>query len=127
MSMGELLLLALVGFFVIGPERLPAAIRAVAGMVTQAKQYATAVKDQVGEAADLAEVRRQLDELREPLAEIRSADPRRAWREALRDELAAPPTPAPTPRPVRRSQRPGMPVAAVSPATSGTASEAPVP
>jgi len=53
MSMGELLLLALVGFIVIGPERLPAAIRAVAGMATQAKQYATAVKDQVGEAADL--------------------------------------------------------------------------
>jgi len=120
MSMGELLLLALVGFFVIGPERLPAAIRAVAGMATQAKQYATAVKDQVGEAADLAEVRRQLDELREPLAEIRSADPRRAWREALRDEPAAP---GPTPRPVRRSQRPGMPVAP----SPGTPSEAPVP
>jgi sec-independent protein translocase protein TatB len=122
MSMGELLLLALVGFFVIGPERLPAAIRAVAGMATQAKQYATAVKDQVGEAADLAEVRRQLDELREPLAEIRSADPRRAWREALRDE-SAPPAPGPAPRPVRRSGRPGMPVAP-SPAP---ASEAPVP
>jgi sec-independent protein translocase protein TatB len=120
MSMGELLLLALVGFFVIGPERLPAAIRAVAGMATQAKQYATAVKDQVGEAADLAEVRRQLDELREPLAEIRSADPRRAWREALRDEPAPP---APAPRPVRRSGRPGMPVAP----SPGTASEAPVP
>ena len=119
MSMGELLLLALVGFFVIGPERLPAAIRAVAGMVSQAKQYATAVKDQVGEAADLAEVRRQLDELREPLAEIRSADPRRAWREALRDE----PAPQPAPRPARRSGRPGMPVAP----TPGTASEAPVP
>lgn len=119
MSMGELLLLALVGFFVIGPERLPAAIRAVAGMVTQAKQYATAVKDQVGEAADLAEVRRQLDELREPLAEIRSADPRRAWREALRDE----PTPEATPRRARRSQRPGMPVAP----TPEAASEAPVP
>lgn len=122
MSMGELLLLALVGFFVIGPERLPAAIRAVAGMATQAKQYATAVKDQVGEAADLAEVRRQLDELREPLAEIRSADPRRAWREALRDE-PAPPPPGPTPRPVRRSGRPGMPVAP----SPGTASGAPVP
>lgn len=119
MSMGELLLLALVGFFVIGPERLPAAVRAVAGMVTQAKQYATAVKDQVGEAADLAEVRRQLDELREPLAEIRSADPRRAWREALRDE----PAPDPTPRRPRRSGRPGMPVAP----PPGTPSEAPVP
>jgi sec-independent protein translocase protein TatB len=122
MSRGELLLLALVGFFVIGPERLPAAIRAVAGMATQAKQYATAVKDQVGEAADLAEVRRQLDELREPLAEIRSADPRRAWREALRDE-PAPPPPGPAPRPVRRSGRPGMPVAP----SPGTANEAPVP
>lgn len=120
MSMGELLLLALVGFFVIGPERLPAAIRAVAGMATQAKQYATAVKDQVGEAADLAEVRRQLDELREPLAEIRSADPRRAWREALRDE----PAPEPAPRRARRSGRPGMPVA---PSPEAAASEAPVP
>jgi len=113
MSMGELILLALVGFFVIGPERLPGAIRAVAGVVTQAKQYANALKDQVN-GGELAEVRKQLDELREPLAEIRSADPRRAWREALREEPLPPPArPAP-----RRSGRPGVPMTSVVPETS---------
>ena len=85
MSMGELVLLALVGFFVIGPERLPGAIRGLARVATQVKQYAATAREQMDSAADLAEVRRQLDELREPLAEIRSADPRRAVREAFRD------------------------------------------
>lgn len=90
LGMGELVLLALIGFFVIGPERLPGAIRSLARVATQAKGYAASVREQVDTAADLAEVRRQLDELREPLAEIRSADPRRAVREAFRDV----PTPA---------------------------------
>ncbi|MEJ2863468.1 Sec-independent protein translocase protein TatB [Actinomycetospora flava] len=85
LGMGELVLLALIGFFVIGPERLPGAIRSLANAVTQGKQYASSLREQVDSAADLAEVRRQLDELREPLAEIRSADPRRAVREAFRE------------------------------------------
>jgi hypothetical protein len=45
----------------------------------------SSTREQLGSAADLAEVRRQLDELREPLAGIRSADPRRAVREALKE------------------------------------------
>lgn len=93
LGMGELVLLALIGFFIIGPERLPGAIRSLAGAVTQAKQYAASVREQMDSAADLAEVRRQLDELREPLAEIRSADPRRAVREAFR-EVPQPSRPA---------------------------------
>lgn len=92
LGMGELVLLALVGFFVIGPERLPGAIRSLARAATQVKGYAASVREQVDTAADLAEVRRQLDELREPLAEIRSADPRRAVREAFRE------VPQPAPR-----------------------------
>lgn len=94
LGMGELVLLALVGFFVIGPERLPGAIRSLARVATQVKGYAASVREQVDTAADLAEVRRQLDELREPIAEIRSADPRRAVREAFRDA----PQPAPRTR-----------------------------
>ncbi|WP_133826493.1 hypothetical protein [Actinomycetospora succinea] len=89
--MGELVLLALVGFFVIGPERLPGAIRSLAGVVKQLKGHAASLREQVDTAADLAEVRRQLDELREPLAEIRSADPRRAVREAFREVPPAAP------------------------------------
>lgn len=85
LGVGELVLLALIGFFVIGPERLPGAIRSLAGVVKQVKEQAASLREQVDTAADLAEVRRQLDELREPLAEIRSADPRRAVREAFRD------------------------------------------
>lgn len=84
---GEMILLALVGIFVVGPERFPAAIRSAARAVGQVKQYATALRDQVN-GDELAEVRRHLEELREPLAELRDADPRRAWREALRDDPA---------------------------------------
>jgi sec-independent protein translocase protein TatB len=85
LGMGEVVLLALVGFFVIGPERLPGAIRSVARAVTRAKEHAASLREQMDTAADLAEVRAQLAELREPLAEIRSADPRRVVRDALRE------------------------------------------
>ncbi|WP_243418100.1 Sec-independent protein translocase protein TatB [Actinomycetospora cinnamomea] len=104
MGMGELVLLALVGFFVIGPERLPGAIRSLASVATRAKEYAASVREQVDSAADLAEVRRQLDELREPLAEIRSADPRRAVRDAFREVPEAVGQPEPRVRVRTRSR-----------------------
>jgi sec-independent protein translocase protein TatB len=85
LGMGELVLLALVGFFVIGPERLPGAVRSAARAVGRAKEYTASLREQMDTAADLAEVRAQLAELREPLAEIRSADPRRLVRDALRE------------------------------------------
>lgn len=77
----HLLTLALVGLFVLGPERLPEAARWVARTVQTIKEYATGTRDQL---------RHQLgpdfDELRKPLEDLRSVrdlDPRRAVRWAM--------------------------------------------
>ncbi len=55
LGMGELVLLALVGFFVIGPERLPGAIRSLAfesaGLSLEVEISADAVVGQLSPAA----------------------------------------------------------------------------
>jgi sec-independent protein translocase protein TatB len=85
MGWAELVILALVGLFVLGPERLPDAIRWVARAVEQVKGYAATAKQQL-DSEELAELRRPIDELRQPLADLRAADPRRAIRDVLRSE-----------------------------------------
>ena len=78
---GELLLLALVGLFVLGPERLPAAAAWVASTVRTIRDYATGARDQLRNALGP-----EFDELRKPLEDLRSVrdlDPRRAVRQQL--------------------------------------------
>jgi sec-independent protein translocase protein TatB len=78
---GELLLLALVGLFVLGPERLPAAAAWVANTVRTIREYATGARDQLRN-----ELGPEFDELRKPLEDLRSVrdlDPRRAVRQQL--------------------------------------------
>jgi sec-independent protein translocase protein TatB len=117
----ELLVLALVGLFVLGPERLPAAAAWVANTVRTVRDYATGARDQLRQ-----ELGPEFEELRKPLEDLRSVrdlDPRRAVRQGLftppPDDgtwsgAASPgtppatPVPAPTPAPapaaeVRRS------------------------
>lgn len=106
MGMGELLVLAVVGLFVLGPERLPAAIRWVSGAVGHAKDYLETAKEQMN-SPEFDDIRRPLAELREPLAELRAADPRRALRRHLLDPPPAPsrPTPNHTDRPSDTADR----------------------
>lgn len=85
MGWAELVILALVGLFVLGPERLPEAIRWIARTVEQVEGYATAAKQQL-DSEELADLRRPIDQLRQPLADLRAADPRRAIRDVLRGE-----------------------------------------
>lgn len=111
----ELLVLALVGLFVLGPERLPAAAAWVANTVRTIRDYATGARDQLRQ-----ELGPEFDELRKPLEDLRSVrdlDPRRAVRQNLFAEppvdgtwsgsttpAAAPPSPpasTPAPAPVR--------------------------
>ena len=77
----ELLVLALVGLFVLGPERLPAAASWVANTVRTIRDYATGARDQLRQ-----ELGPEFDELRKPLEDLRSVrdlDPRRAVRQNL--------------------------------------------
>lgn len=77
----ELLTLALVGMFVLGPERLPEAARWVAKTVQTIKDYATGARDQLRNelGSDFDELRKPLDDLRS----VRDLDPRRAVRQAV--------------------------------------------
>lgn len=77
----EILVLALVGLFVLGPERLPAAAAWVAQTVRSIREYATGARDQLRR-----ELGDEFDELRQPLEDLRSVrdlDPRRAVRAQL--------------------------------------------
>lgn len=82
----EILVLALVGLFVLGPERLPGAIRWVADTVRTVREYAAGARDQLRQ-----EIGPEFEELRKPLEDLRSIrdlDPRRAVRRTLFDPVS---------------------------------------
>lgn len=97
---GELAVLVVVALFVLGPERLPGAIRWAAGVAGHIKSYVAAAKEQIS-APEFDELRQPLNDLREPLEQLRAADPRRAVREALRSSATThqPPTTSSSPAP----------------------------
>ena len=83
----EILVLALVGLFVLGPERLPGAVSWVAQTVRQIKDYATGTRDQLRN--DLGP---EFEQFRQPLEDLRSVrdlDPRRAVRRHLFEDPPA--------------------------------------
>ena len=83
----ELLVLALVGLFVLGPERLPAAAAWVANTVRTIRDYATGARDQLR-----SELGPEFEELRKPLEDLRSVrdlNPRRAVHQHLFTEPPA--------------------------------------
>ncbi len=80
---GEILLLVIIGLVVLGPERLPGAIRWTAGAVRQAREYVTGATSQLRE--DLGP---EFDDLRQPLSELqklRGMTPRAAITKHLLD------------------------------------------
>jgi sec-independent protein translocase protein TatB len=62
---GEMLVLVVVGLVILGPERLPGAIRWAANAVRQARDYLGSVTTQLRE-----DIGPEFDELREPLSEL---------------------------------------------------------
>ena len=62
---GEMLVLVIIGLVVLGPERLPGAIRWTAGTVKQARDYisgaTSALRDDLGP---------EVEDLRQPLSEL---------------------------------------------------------
>ncbi|ORV99064.1 Sec-independent protein translocase protein TatB [Mycobacterium kyorinense] len=63
---GEMLVLVVVGLVVLGPERLPGAIRWSANALRQARDYLSGMTEQLRE-----DIGPEFDDLREPLSELR--------------------------------------------------------
>jgi sec-independent protein translocase protein TatB len=80
---GEMLLLVIIGLVVLGPERLPGAIRWTAGTVSKAREYVSGATSQLRQ--DLGP---EFEDLREPLSELqklRGMTPRAALTKHLLD------------------------------------------
>ncbi|QNJ92054.1 Sec-independent protein translocase subunit TatB [Mycolicibacterium fluoranthenivorans] len=80
---GEMLILVIAGLVILGPERLPGAIRWTAGTLKQAREYLSGATSQLRQ--DLGP---ELDDLREPLSELqklRGMTPRAALTKHLLD------------------------------------------
>jgi sec-independent protein translocase protein TatB len=80
---GEMLVLLVVGLVVLGPERLPGAIRWTADAVRQAREYLTGMSTQLRE-----DIGPEFDDLREPLSQLqkyRGMTPRAALTKHLLD------------------------------------------
>ena len=80
---GEMLVLVVVGLVVLGPERLPGAIRWTSTALRQARDYLSGVTTQLRE-----DIGPEFDDLREPLSELqklRGMTPRAALAKHLFD------------------------------------------
>lgn len=80
---GEMLVLVIAGLVILGPERLPGAIRWTAGALRQAREYLSGATSQLRQ--DLGP---EFDDLREPLSELqklRGMTPRAALTKHLLD------------------------------------------
>ena len=80
---GEMLLLLVIGLVVLGPERLPGAIRWTTSAIRQARDYLSGATSQLRE-----ELGPEFDDLRQPLSELqklRGMTPRAALTKHLLD------------------------------------------
>ena len=80
---GEMLVLVIAGLVILGPERLPGAIRWTSGALRQARDYISGATNQLRQ--DLGP---EFDDLREPLSELnklRGMTPRAALTKHLLD------------------------------------------
>ena len=113
---GEMLVLVIAGLVILGPERLPGAIRWTSGALRQARDYISGATSQLRE--DLGP---EFEDLREPLSELnklRGMTPRAALTKHLLDgddsiftgkfdKPEEKPVSSPAPQPVAPPERPG--------------------
>ena len=78
----ELLIIALVALFVLGPERLPEVARGAARLLTRIRNYGVTASKELRGVADLGDIEREVSELRRELERTRQ-DLRRAMRETV--------------------------------------------
>ena len=88
----ELLVIALVALFVLGPERLPGLARSAAKGLVKLRNYGVTASKELRGVADLGDIEREVNDLRRELQRTR-ADLRRAMRETV----ASSPSPSPSP------------------------------
>ncbi len=105
----ELLLIALVALFVLGPERLPEAARSAARTLARIRKYGVSATQDLKGMADLGEIESEVQELRRELNRTRT-ELRRAVRETV--------------SPVRPMPAPVVPTEAATESVAGPATEA---
>ncbi len=81
-GMQELVVIALVALFVLGPERLPEVTRAASRLLTRVRNYGVTASKELRGVADLGGLEQEVSELRRELDRTR-ADLRRAMRETM--------------------------------------------
>ncbi len=125
----ELMLIAVVGLLVIGPERLPEALRTLGLWFGRMRRSFTAVKAEIEKEIGMDEVRRQLhneavmDEMKRIESEVRSTvdDAQASLNEGIQaadNSIAPPPAPVDTPADASTDASAEAPAAA-SAATTG--------
>ena len=87
----ELLVIAVVALFVLGPERLPALARSAAKLLTRVRTYGVSATQELRGMADLGDIEREVNQLRRELGRTRSE-----LRQAMRETIT-PPRPASAP------------------------------
>ncbi|MGA5465792.1 Sec-independent protein translocase protein TatB [Mycobacterium sp. NPDC050041] len=117
---GEMLLLVIAGLVILGPERLPGAIRWTSGALRQARDYVSGATTQLRQ--DLGP---EFDDLREPLSELqklRGMTPRAALTKHLLDgdDSIFTAFDKPTEKPVSAPTPPVPPQAATEPPSPST-------
>ena len=114
---GEMLVLAVAGLVILGPERLPGAIRWASNAARQAREYLSGATSQLRE--DLGP---EFEDLRQPLSELqklRGMTPRAALTKHLLDgddsfltgnfdKPVSQPQPQPSPTPPEAPRTPGV-------------------
>lgn len=80
-GMGELLILAVIGLLVFGPERLPRAAADAARMLRNVKAMASTARKDLADASGI-----DMDETRETLKELQSYHPKRLVGDILTDD-----------------------------------------
>lgn len=65
MGMGEMLIIAVIGLLVLGPERLPVAIKTVSGWIRSAKQMAGAISAEMSHELKVNELHQNLKKAEE--------------------------------------------------------------
>lgn len=103
----ELLIVAVVALIVLGPERLPRALKTAGMWLGRIKRTVTSVQKEISEELRVEEMRRAAKEQQERL-EQDAHNMTRPFNESLRDEILAPqqeaaPTPAEPVKPTETS------------------------
>ncbi len=93
-GIGEILLVAVVGLLIFGPERLPRAAADAAKWLNQIRAMATGARKDLADSAGL-----DMSEAIDSVKSLQEFHPRRLAASFLNDEPEAPKTPAPEAKP----------------------------